>query len=319
MNPQSRKWQITINNPLEHNLTHEVLIEILHKFAPDYIALADEVASTGTYHTHIFLYSSSPIRFSTLKNRLPLAHIEKAFGSIQENRDYITKSGRWADTEKAETSVENTFYEYGTPPTEKEEESPLICTLIEALKNSESTAKIIENNPKLAFKVREIELLRQALYSEYKGAEFRQLTVTYLYGASGIGKTQSIYTMHPTNEICRITNYRQGKQVYFDSYAGQDILVFDDYFSQIPLAEFKNYLVGLPITLPARYSDRVACYTKVYILSTIPLEEQYIDIQQRNVKLWNSLLNCIHQIIEYKEDGSIIIHKQTGGINHERK
>ena len=30
--PQSRKWQLTVNNPLEKGLTHEVLIEALAKF-----------------------------------------------------------------------------------------------------------------------------------------------------------------------------------------------------------------------------------------------------------------------------------------------
>ena len=31
--------------------------------------------------------------------------------------------------------------------------------------------------------------------------------------------------------------------------------------------------------LPCRYADRVACYTKVYILSNIPLEKQYPNVQ----------------------------------------
>ena len=55
----------------------------------------DEIATTGTKHMHIFIYSKSPIRFSTLKNRFPVAHIDKANGSVIENRDYLRKEGKW--------------------------------------------------------------------------------------------------------------------------------------------------------------------------------------------------------------------------------
>lgn len=80
-NAQSRKWTLTINNPLDAGLTHEAIAGILARFSPDYFCMADEIATTGTFHTHIFLYSPSPIRFSTLKNRFPVAHIEKAYGA----------------------------------------------------------------------------------------------------------------------------------------------------------------------------------------------------------------------------------------------
>ena len=55
----------------------------------------DEIATTGTKHMHIFIYSKSPIRLSTLKNRFPVAHIDKANGSVTENRDYLRKEGKW--------------------------------------------------------------------------------------------------------------------------------------------------------------------------------------------------------------------------------
>ena len=64
-NSQARKWLYVINNPQKYGLTHEVLIEIMMLFSPQYFCLADEIASTGTLHTHGFIFSPSPIRFST--------------------------------------------------------------------------------------------------------------------------------------------------------------------------------------------------------------------------------------------------------------
>jgi hypothetical protein len=60
----------------------------------------DEIATTGTKHMHIFIYSKSPIRFSILKNRFPVAHIDKANGSVMENRDYLCKEGKWQGSDK---------------------------------------------------------------------------------------------------------------------------------------------------------------------------------------------------------------------------
>ena len=74
-NTQSRKWALVINNPLEAGLDHAAIREILYRFSPTYFCMADEIATTGTYHTHIFLFSPSPMRFSTVKNRFSTAHI----------------------------------------------------------------------------------------------------------------------------------------------------------------------------------------------------------------------------------------------------
>ena len=51
---------------------------------------------------------------------------------------------------------------------------------------------------------------RPSLAEKYS-AENRKLEVTYLYGASGVGKTWGIFEQHDPWEICRITNYRGAK------------------------------------------------------------------------------------------------------------
>ena len=122
--------------------------------------------------------------------------MEKAYGSARENREYIRKEGRWAETDKAETSVEGTFEEWGNLPAEKEEKSPQMFRLVQNIRAGLSTTEIIDDNPGLAFRVREIDLLRQTLTAEKYAVENRPLEVTYLYGASGTGKTFGIYQKH---------------------------------------------------------------------------------------------------------------------------
>lgn len=311
-NTQSRKWALVINNPLEAGLDHAAIREILYRFSPAYFCMADEIATTGTYHTHIFLFSPSPMRFSTVKNRFSTAHIEKAYGSAKANRAYILKEGHWADTDKAETSVSGTFEEWGDLPAEKEEEAPEMFKLIQDLRAGKSVMEIIEDNPKLAFRIREIETLRQAILEEKYSAENRALEVTYLYGASGTGKTRGIFEKHDRKSICRISDYGGRNGVRFDAYHCQDVLVLEEFHSQIPISAMLNYLDIYPLTLPARYTDRIACYTKVYITSNIPLEEQYRDIQRYQMETWRAFLRRVQNVIEYLRDGSTVQHKKGG-------
>jgi hypothetical protein len=308
-NTQSRKWLLVLNNPLDAGLNHSAITEILHRFSLSYFCMADEIATTGTFHTHIFLYSSSPIRFSTLKNRFPTAHIEQAYGSVRGNRDYVAKTGKWTDTDKAETSVPGSFIEWGQAPTEKEEKSPEMYQLIEDLRAGRSTMEIIEDNPNLAFRVRDIELLRQTVMEEIYSSKNRTVDVTYLFGASGTGKTWGIFNQHDPKSICRITDYGGRNGVRFDNYRCHDVLVFEEFRSQIGIDSMLNYLDIYPITLPARYNDRVACYTKVYMTSNIPLEGLYPEIQRYQPETWRAFSRRINHVIEYLPDGSKIAHK----------
>ena len=310
-NIQSRKWQLTINNPADCGMDHAAIIERLQLFRPVYFCMADEIATTGTYHTHAYVYSHSPMRFGTFKKRFPTAHIEKANGTSKENRDYIRKEGKWAVTAKVETCVPDTFMEFGALPSEAEENAPKMFQLLEDVKDGFTTQEIIRNNPAFAFKGRDIDQLRETLLAEQYENANREVEVYYLFGESGTGKTHGIYARHSASDICRITDYPKAG-VRFDAYHGQSVLVFEEFHSQIPINAMLNYLDIYPLKLPARYSDRTACYTTVYITSNIPLEQQYPDIQRSKMETWRAFLRRITKVYEYHKGGfiqEVLIHE----------
>lgn len=307
---QMRKVQLTINNAAEYGLTHDEIIKQVLRFNPIYFCMADEIGEQGTPHTHVFFYCVSPFRFSTVKRRFPVAHIEEAFGSCQTNRDYIRKEGIWVNTAKAETTVPNTFEEYGTMPDERSEKAPAMAEIIQALDEGQSTTEIIRNNPKFGFHSKNIDTLRDTLVAEDYTNREREIEVIYKYGPSGSGKTRSIFDNHPYKDICRITNYGSASTgVRFDAYHGQSVLVFEEFASNIPIIEMLNYLDRYPLMLPARYNDHPACYTTVYLTANIPLSEQYISIQMQRPAVWNAFLRRITRIEEFCSDGSIIEHE----------
>lgn len=305
-NEQSRKYLLTINNPADCGLTHDKIKTLVQSLSPAYFCMADEIAATGTHHTHVFLYRPSPVRWHTVKNLFPTAHIEKAYGSVQENRDYIQKGGKWSDTDKAETTVTGSFEEFGHMPLPQSEKAPEMTVLLEDIAAGKTTSQIIRENPKLAFRVKEIDVLRQTLLSEKYAEQNRIVETQYLYGATGTGKTSGIYRRHDPRDIYRVTNYRNGRGVSFDDYHGQDVIVFEEFASQIPIEEMLNLLDIYPLMLPARYSDKVACYTKVYITSNLPLSRQYQAVQQYHPETWKAFLRRIRTFTEYRENGAPI-------------
>ena len=304
---QSRKYQLTINNMAEKGISHEsIKQQLLGLKGIRYFCMADEVGlETHTPHTHVFLISNTPLRFSTLKRRFPEAHIEQAKGSGSENRCYIQKSGKWSDDPKADTVVEGTFEEWGELPDEsgqgKRSDIELLYSLI---CDGKSNAEIMAISPGLALHISKMDKIRQdVLESRYRN-EWRVLSITYIFGATGTGKTRTIMQEHGYSSVYRVTDYSHP----FDRYSAEPVLCFDEFRSSIPIGDMLEYLDGYPINLPARYAQRVACFTSVFILSNIDLLAQYPNVQVSEPETWKAFLRRIDKVIEYKEDGSKIDH-----------
>ena len=257
-------------------------------------------------------------RFSTLKKKFPGAHIEKTYGSAEDNINYIKKQGKFAETSKAETTVEGSYREFGTVPSNLSLEFSDMEQVVELLRKGYTVVEIIEAFPKYAFKVNAIEAVKQAFLAEKYRETMRPVEVTYKYGATGTGKTRSIYKDYAPDEICRITSY--GKNgVKFDSYKSEDVLVFEEYAGQIPLEEFLVYLDIYPLMLPARYADKTACYTKVIITSNLPLEALYIQEQHQKPETYKAFLRRLNFVENFLPDGTVTCTKMNDVANIDEK
>lgn len=286
---QSRKWQVTVNNPNEKGYDHAKIREELRQLKSlVYYCMADEAGQT--HHTHIYIVCSSAIRFSTLKNRFPEAHLEIARGTSEQNRDYIAKSGKWENDQKHGTQIPGTFEEHGEMPIERPGARNDLTDLYDRIKSGASNYEIMEETPEHLLHLDKIERARQAIRSEEYKDKFRKLEVTYISGATGVGKTRYVMEKHGYRNVYRVSNYTHP----FDGYKGEDVILFDEYRSQFKISDLLNYLDGYPIELPCRYSDKQACFTKVYIVSNLSFEEQYPNMKLEQSKTWNALKRRIH-------------------------
>lgn len=297
---QSRKWLLTINNPEEHGFGHEQLRDILLHFkAVKYWCLCDEIGENQTYHTHIFIYSTSGILFSTIKKKFPTAHIDYCRGTSQENRDYCRKEGKWKGSTKEETNLPDTFEENGTVPLERQGQRNDLVDLYDMIKAGLSNFEILDTNPEYLMHLERIDKCRQILKEQDYKSVFRQLEVIYCYGATGKGKSRSVMEKYGYDKVYRVTGYHHP----FDAYKGEDVIVFEEFRSSFRIEEMLNYLDGYPLDLPCRYNNKVACFTKVVINTNIALEEQYREVQKEHAETWKAFLRRINIIQVYDLDG----------------
>lgn len=298
-NTQSRKWILTINNPIEKELGHhEIVTEIEKIRSCMYYCMSDEIGGKErTYHTHIFIACNSGVRFSTMKNRFPTAHIEMARGTCQQNRDYVFKQGKY-EAEKGNTKVPNTQLENGEIPLERQGSRNDLNDLYDMLKNGLSDYEIFEEDASYILKVDMLEKVRQRIKQQDFKNTLCKVEVSYVWGIAGSGKTHMIMNEFGFENVYRVTNYSRG---CFDSYSGQDVIVFEEFNSSFKIHEMVNFLDIYPLELPCRYMNKVACYTKVFIVSNTDLSYQYNDVQLELPETWSAFLRRIHRVIHFHD------------------
>jgi len=291
--PSSRKFQLTINNPTDHGYSHERIRSILSEFPGLlYWCMCDEVGEQGTPHTHVYMVSRNSIMFDSLHSKFYGVHIEQANGSNQENRDYVRKEGKWLDDAKHETNLADTFEEWGELPPDRTRRESQAEQIRQMVRDGKSNAEILAEIPTVFSKLHYIDQARQTLLQEQYKEKWRQLDVTYLWGDTGAGKTRSVMDTYGFPNVYQVTNYEHP----FDSYQGQNIVIFEEFRSSLKIDDMLKYLDGYPVMLPCRYADKVACYTKVFIISNYSLDQQYPNVQMDNPRTWAAFCRRINHV-----------------------
>ena len=243
-----------------------------------------------TEHLQMYLNFTESIRFKKLKEYFPSAHFEEAQGTSAQCRDYCSK---------VDTRVRGPF-EYGNFTEERSRTD--YQGFFDMVKNGASNMELQEVYPSLYMRERnKIDSYRQDYFHHEHDFRMRtDLEVTYIYGEPGTGKSSYVVNKYGLQNIFRTCSYRQGA---FDLYNGQDVLVFDEYDSDIDITILNSYLDIYPVTLNARYANRVACFHKVYIISNLSLKSQYCDVQINKPMQYKALLRRINNIVHFTSEG----------------
>ena len=221
-----------------------------------------------------------------------------------QNKDYVSKSGKWESSSKKETCVPDTFEEWGEMPVERQGARNDLADIYSMVKQGLSNYEIIEQVPDIMLQLDKLEVVRQTVRDAEFSEKWRDLTVEYIYGDTGTGKTRSIMDKYGYKNVYRATDYKHP----FDGYMGQDVLLFEEFRSSLPLGDMLKYLDGYPVVLPCRYANKQACFTKVYICTNIPLCKQYPEIQKDSFDDFLAFLRRINLVKKYMS-GAIQVYK----------
>lgn len=290
---RNRKYQLTINNPENHNVTHESIKQALEKYHLKYLAMCDETGQEGTYHIHVFIYFDNAIYFSSVKKIFPTANILTALGTSQQNRSYLLKAlpehnkdknGYYDYTDaggkqhKGQNHTD-TFEEIGECPLDQQGKRNDLAFMYSLVKDGYSDSEILEKCPETAIKhIDKIAKLRLTYLSDkFRRHRRLDLKVNYITGKTGTGKSRDILDEYGDENVYRVTDYQHP----FDSYQpNMSCICFEEFRSSLKMSDMLNYLDIYPLILPARYTSKVACYSTVFVVSNWDFESQYSELQK---------------------------------------
>jgi putative replication protein repA len=221
-----------------------------------YIGQLEEGVEDGYRHWQLLIDGGkSPIRFSTLKNKLPTAHLEPRRGPIQQAIEYVTK-----ETTRV---TEEPRLKHGTIKHSDERGRRKDVDIVReaVLEKGLSADEIFLQVPEAARMTLFVEKLVAARERVQNSAP-REIEVLWLYGPPGTGKT-SLAVDIGGDDFYRVTDYSHP----FDSYAGEKTLILDEFDGSMPLSLVLNVLDVWPMSLPARYANKAAAYTHVVMVS----------------------------------------------------
>ena len=188
------------------------------------IACKEKAPSTGHEHIHIYVQFTNTIRLS-LKN-LKGAHVEKCYGSAQQNIKYIKKTGE-----------ENVIWEEGLPKMKG-------GVTIKELKEMDKEKR--DNLPAVYFNI--IQKVNEQEANQLTLDDFeKKVEVIYIYGESGIGKTQKAKQL--IKEYFEKTNQKTFNLVKYENsfWIGvselSEVALYDDFRdSHMKPSEFINFI-----------------------------------------------------------------------------
>lgn len=295
-----RRWFVTINNeemPDDEFMEYCKGLEHVKYFAFQ----REKGHEKETEHIHLFVVFNVGKRFATIKNYFPRGDIEPVKGTNAQARDYATKS---------DTRVSGPF-EYGEFIEERGRSD--IKDMFDLIKGGATNDELMNLCPANYLRYKNtIESIRQdALYEKMQAQGVRRVEVVYVYGPPGTGKTSSIYRKYKPNEFYRVTDYKKGP---FDRYAGEDIIVFDEFASQLPFELFLHCLDSYVVQLPCRFTNKVSCWSKVYVISNIPWQKLYPQIHDEEPERFKAIERRLNVVLYFSKAGVQIISQKSSGI-----
>ncbi len=214
-----RQWCFTLNNPTE---TEENSFQQIKNVK--YIVYGREVSpTTETKHLQGFVYFENPRCFNGIKKQWPRCHWTQGY----ENRPALCRE-RYC-------KKDGDFFEKGVPPSQGMRTDLFECKKL--LDGKKGVLECFKQNFDVSckfYKAFEKYILLNMCQRRNKPNNI------WLWGATGVGKTRTAVE-HAESY------YIKDNTQWWDGYAGQEVIVFDDFDGRIHIKDMLRYLDRYPV------------------------------------------------------------------------
>lgn len=278
-----RGWCFTINN---YSVSDVHDVQSLLQGCTYGIYGYETGRNNQTPHLQGYLYCSNKISFSTVKEKLPTAHIEEAHGNAKQNRKYCSKEG--------------SFHEFGVLPMQGFRND--ITEFRDFILEGATEEDCIMAYPEMIAKYDRFFQKCRNIFLKKKANKLEQPEITVLIGEPGVGKTHTVYATHEPEEICKMEcGDGSTGSIWWDNYDGEKVILVDDFHCNFKLDYMLRLLDKYPMKLNKKGSHTWRCATHIYITSNIHPNEWYPNCDAKHRKAVMRRLNTI-KILERSQD-----------------
>lgn len=262
----SKNFQITINDD-----SFDQVLSYLKGLNPNYLVACKEKAPT-TGHVHFHIYVQFPNNRRLSLKKLSGAHIEKCFGSPEQNEAYIKKDG---DIILEEGTLRKNYN-----------------WTIRGIKEMKKEER--EDLPPQLYNI--VEKINQKEGNDIKASDIYKsnIKVHWFWGESGAGKTRRVM-QELGDKTFNMLKYEQG---FWHGIGDAKIALYDDFrdthMKPTELINFIDYYIH-PMNIKGGSVKNE--YEEIYITSIQDPEKIYSNMPEEYKRQW---LRRIHEIIKFE-------------------
>lgn len=203
-----------------------------------YIVFQQEVApKTGHLHVQGYVQLTKPLSKKQVQIILRSnAHLEAAKGTAAHNKAYCTKT---------DTRLDGTDPVERGSPKEQGRRTDLEALAQRVVTEGRVSQEMIRENP-AAF-VRNFRGLERLAQRIAPPANRGRPKIVYMVGSPRCGKSRLAHLMYPAAYSCT-----DQKEAWFDNYAGESVVIFDDFEGNFNLRSMLKLLDYYPLQLPVK-------------------------------------------------------------------
>lgn len=250
---------ITINmkDPEDYDVVYPEMLQSIPGIR--FYAFQLEMGEEGNLHYQCFIALSKPQRYPAIKKVLGECHIERAMGTDDECEAYCTKE---------DTRIEGPWV-WGTKSGQGKRSDLLAAK--ELIDSGMNYMDVRLWDGAFGAMVKYGRGLRE--YATLKSAGRDHKTeVHVLFGEAGTGKTRFVMDNHPRTDV-----YVKPNGAWFDGYAGEPVVLMDEFRGDVCFSVLKQALDRYPCRVPVKGAMVNWAPKVVYLCSNSPPHAWYDD------------------------------------------